>query len=199
MLPRRSLFPVLGISVCLGFGAALACATEAPARPASLIHTIEGMGKDAVPLEGQWQFQIGDDPRWAAPSFDDSQWRQITAEDSWGSQGYYGYTGFAWYRYHLAIDPTSGTPRELALLIPQIDDAYELYWNGQLIGKDGTLPPHAVWYISQPPQTFGMGHIESGVLAIRVWKSLLASNDPGTLGGFEGMPYLGGPVAIANR
>jgi hypothetical protein len=199
MLPHRSLFPVVGILVCLGFGAVVSRAAEAPPSAPSLIHTIEGMGRDAVPLEGAWQFQIGDNPEWAAPGFNDSAWRQITAEDTWGSQGYYSYTGFAWYRYHLTIDPTKGTPQEMALLIPQIDDAYELYWNGRLIGKDGELTPNTVWYISQPPQTFGMGHIESGVLAIRVWKSLLASNDSGTLGGFEGMPYLGGPIAIANR
>jgi hypothetical protein len=50
------------------------------------------MGRDAVPLEGAWQFQIGDNPEWAAPGFNDSAWRQITAEDTWGSQGYYSYT-----------------------------------------------------------------------------------------------------------
>ena len=177
----------------------MARAGQSSADPAVAAHLLAGLGKDAVPLEGAWQFHPGDDPAWAAPAFDDSGWKQITAEDTWGSQGFYSYTGFGWYRYHLTIDPTKGTPRELALLIPQIDDAYELYWNGQLIGKNGKLPPDAVWYISQPPQTYGLGHIESGVLAVRVWKSLLASNDPGTLGGFEGMPYLGGPEAIANR
>jgi hypothetical protein len=199
MRPCRSLFLVLSIFVFLGLETNLAHAAESAQSASPLVHAIEGLGKDAVPLEGAWAFHTGDDPAWASPAIDDSTWHQITAEDTWGSQGFYGYTGFAWYRYHLTIDPTTGTTKDLALLIPGIDDAYELYWNGRLIGSNGKLPPNAVWYISQPPQTFGMGHIESGVLAIRVWKSLLASNDPGTLGGFEGMPHLGGPVAIANR
>jgi len=201
MLPRKPFLVVFGIAVIAAVNGRVVCAAQAaaPPGPTVAIHIIEGLGQDAVPLDGAWQFQVGDNPAWATPGFDDSHWQQITAGDTWGSQGHYSYTGFAWYRYHLKIDPTKGTPHDLALLIPQIDDAYELYWNGLLVGKDGSLPPNAVWYISQPPQTFGLGHIESGVLAIRVWKSLLASNDPGTLGGFEGMPYLGGPTAIANR
>ncbi|WP_348263312.1 SpoIIE family protein phosphatase [Telmatobacter sp. DSM 110680] len=199
MRPSRSLFPILWIFICLGSVAALASAAELPPPVSPLAHTIEGLGKDAIPLEGAWAFHTGDDPSWASPSLDDSQWTRITADDTWGSQGFYAFTGYAWYRYHLTIDPTTGTSKDLALLIPQIDDAYELYWNGQLIGKNGKLPPDPTWYISQPPQTYGLGHIVSGVLAIRVWKSVLASNDAGTLGGFEGMPYLGSPEAIANR
>jgi hypothetical protein len=199
MRPSRSLFHVVWISLCLGFATTVTWAAEQPQPVSPLIHTIEGLGHDAVPLAGAWAFHTGDDPGWASPALDDSQWNRITADDTWGSQGFYAYTGSAWYRYHLTINPTTGTPRELALLIPQIDDAYELYWNGQLIGKNGKLPPDPIWHISQPPQTFGLGHIESGVLAIRVWKALLASNDAGTLGGFEGMPYLGGPEAIASR
>ena len=200
MLPRNCLFAFAGILIgvsgaCVSVRAAQSPVDAAPAR----VHVIEGLGKDAVPLSGAWQFRIGDDPGWASPPLDDSNWKQITAEDSWGSQGFYAYTGYAWYRYHLTIHPTAGTPHELALLIPQIDDCYEIYWNGQLIGQNGKLPPDPTWYISQAPQTFGFGHIESGVLAIRVWKSLLASNDPGTLGGFEDVPYLGSGEAIANR
>src|SRR5208337_4616670 len=45
--------------------------------------------------------------------------------------------------------------------------------------------------------TYGLGNIQSGVLAVRVWKAPLASNDPDSLGGFEGLPLLGGPNAIA--
>lgn len=201
MLPRTSISPFVGLVVCFASFTVAAHAADAVANsaPAVPVHLLEGLGTDAVPLDDAWQFQPGDDPAWAAAGFDDSRWTQMTAGETWGSQGFYSYTGFGWYRYHLTIDRTKDTPGELALLIPQIDDSYELYWNGQLIGKNGKLPPDATWYISQPPQTYGLGHIESGVLAVRVWKSLLASNDPGVLGGFEGMPYLGGSAAIANR
>lgn len=169
------------------------------AADSGAVHPIQGLGKDAVELASGWEFHIGDNPSWASPEFDDSQWRQIGADNTWGAQGFPSYTGYAWYRYHVAIDPVAGAPKDLALLIPLIDDCYEVYWNGLLVGRNGRLPPHPVWYVSQPPQTYGLGPVRNGVLAIRVWKSPLSSTDPDTVGGFEGTPVLGGPEAIAAR
>jgi len=33
--------------------------------------TINGLGKGVAPLEGPWQFHLGDNPAWAAPGVDD--------------------------------------------------------------------------------------------------------------------------------
>src|ERR1700743_3713576 len=114
---------------------------------------IEGLGKGTVPLSGPWQFHAGDDPAWANPAFDSSHWEQLTADQSWGSQGHARLTGFAWYRSNIAFTPAPGVPPQFSLLVPRIDDAYEIYWNGSLIGRNGRFPPGAVWYISQPVQT----------------------------------------------
>jgi hypothetical protein len=57
MLPCRSLFPALGILVCLAAGPVSASAVVSPGVAAAKVHVIEGLGKDAVPLEGAWQFQ----------------------------------------------------------------------------------------------------------------------------------------------
>jgi hypothetical protein len=200
MLPCRSLFPSLGVVICaalIGTSAVRAAQNAATPDSSTHVHVIEGLGKGSVPLEGAWQFHTGDDMAWAAPGFDDSQWATIKADQNWGSQGYYAYTGFAWYRYRLSVKSTPDDPEELALLIPAIDDSYEMYWNGLLVGKNGKVPPHPDWYPGEAPQTYGMGQIQNGVLAIRVWKAPLASNDPGEIGGFEQAPYLGGPLAIA--
>lgn len=201
MLPRVPHFPCLIVFASLALCPVMSQAVETPvsADGTGRNHVIQGLGKDSVELNGTWDFHLGDDPGWASPGLDDSRWSQIDADQSWGAQGYYSYTGFAWYRYHLSIAAVAGAPKELALLIPGIDDTYELYWNGILIGKNGKLPPNPDWYLSQPPQTYGLGQIQSGVLAVRVWKAPLASNDPGTLGGFEGAPVLGGSAAIAAR
>lgn len=161
------------------------------------LHAIEGLGKDTAPLNQGWAFHLGDDPGWASPDFDDSGWQLISADNTWGSQGFPSYTGFAWYRYHLTITPVAGGPTDLALLIPGIDDTYELYWNGTLVARNGKLPPDPLWYPFQPARTYGLGPIQSGVLAVRVWKAPLASNDPSSLGGFEGVPLIGSPAAIA--
>ena len=89
---------------------------------------------------------LGDDAAWASPSFDDSAWEPIHSSSSWGSQDHPAYTGFAWYRRHLQIHTADGSNSHYVLLMPPVDDAYEVYWNGDLIGSYGKLPPHPHWY-----------------------------------------------------
>ncbi len=199
MSARSSRFPSLKLSV---FALAACCLTLAgPAQTpnAAGAHTlvINGLGKGVAPLDGPWQFHLGDDPAWAAPGYDDSHWEQLTANKTWGAQSHPSYTGFAWYRRTIQITPAPGADANVALLIPYIDDAYELYWNGVKVGQYGKLPPHPVFYEGIPNQTYGLGPIRSGVLAVRVWKFALASNDPDTQGGFETPPLAGSPSAIA--
>ncbi|MGA7340598.1 MAG: SpoIIE family protein phosphatase [Terracidiphilus sp.] len=194
MLARYLHFPfVLAVAVS-AFTAASANAE--PARPPAPL-TIGGLGAGAIPLGGLWQFHVGDNPEWASPAFDDSSWEQLSANQPWGEQGHASYTGFAWYRRHIEYQPAAGAEGEIALLIPHIDDAYELYWNGVLVGRNGQLKPYPVWYYSQAAQCFRLGHVQSGVLSVRVWKAPLMSDDSGGRGGFDAAPLVGNPDAIA--
>jgi hypothetical protein len=197
MLSRRSRF-LLQLFVLLTAGAAVSCAEQSSA-PAAPKLVLDGLGKGTAPLDGVWQFHLGDDPSWAAPALNDSNWEQLTADEPWGAQGHANYTGFAWYRRHVTLTPAPGAAPDFALLIQRLDDAYELYWNGVLVGRNGKLPPHPVSYSDQSAQTFGLGPARNGVLAVRVWKAPLSSNDTGQLGGFETPPVAGGPEAIAAR
>jgi hypothetical protein len=194
-----SRFPRLQILVLLAAAIALSQPQQARgfAGDAAYNHLIQGLGNGEVALDGPWQFHPGDEAVWASPSFDDSHWEQLTVDKPWGAQGYASASGFGWYRCHITITPVPGAPPDLALLIPAVDDVYELYWNGVFVGHNGNFPPHPLWYVSQPPQTFGLGRVASGVLAVRVWKAPLASNDPAAIGGFEAMPALGSPLGIA--
>ncbi len=158
---------------------------------------IHRLSPGAVELNGLWQFHLGDNPAWASPSFDDSTWQTISPQSSWGSQNYPAYTGFAWYRRHLQIDPAGGSRFFYALLVPPVDDAYEVYWNGELIGRYGALPPHPNWYYSSLFRTFAVPSATSGTLAFRIWKSPLLFVDSDALGGMTGAPMLGAPQAIA--
>ena len=176
-----------------GLHAEQAGAKLAPAAP----NAIEGLGKGTFPLSGPWQFHPGDDPAWANPAFDSSSWEQLTADRPWGAQGHARLTGFAWYRCNIAFTPAPGVSPPFSLLIPTVDDAYEIYWNGALIGHNGKLPPGAVWYYSQPVQTFSLGQLQHGVLAVRVWKAPLLSDDSGENGGFGAAPLIGSSEAIA--
>ena len=153
-----------------------------------------------VPLDGPWQFLLGDQAAFADPAFDDSHAEQLSSDRPWGLQGHPSYVGFAWYRRHIEFKPPRNTSLDVALLIPHIDDAYEIYWNGQLVGHDGKLPPFPEWHeFSEPPQVIQLGPARTGVLAIRVWKAPLISEDTGLRGGFESSPLAGTPEAIATR
>ena len=184
--------------------AAMAHAQPAPGASVQATPTqvptvvLDGLGRGTAPLDGPWQFHLGDNPAWAAPDADDAAWEQLTADAPWGAQNHPSYEGFAWYRRHISVSPAPGASPDFALMLQPIDDAYQIFWNGQLIAQKGKMPPRPVWYPYQPAQTFGLGPVRSGVLALRVWKSPFASNDPAALGGFEGVPLIGSPQAIAN-
>ncbi|MGA7857758.1 MAG: SpoIIE family protein phosphatase [Terracidiphilus sp.] len=197
MLLRKLRFLNLALVAMVAGVYALAAQAPVTTGTASRTLVLDGLGKDAVAIDGPWQFHPGDDLAWAEPAFDDSQWDQLTADKPWGEQGHPSYTGFAWYRRSVRITPAAGSSPDFALLIPAIDDAYQIYWNGVEVGHLGSLPPHMVLYEGVPAQTFGLGPVRSGVLAVRVWKNALASNDPSTLGGFEGPPLIGSPAVIA--
>ncbi len=188
---------------CLIEGTATKTLAESSAETAgaSAPLKIEALGKGAVPLDGAWQFHTGDDLNWAKPEVDDAGghngWEQLTADAPWGAQSHPNYDGPGWYRRHIDLTIAPGATKDVALLIPAIDDIYELYWNGQLVGHLGTFPPHPDYLSAIPAQTYGLGPVRSGVLAVRVLKVPFASNDDGTAGGFEGVPILGSPAAIA--
>ncbi len=187
------LFRIPGI-LLLGalFCAPALCRSQAP-QPLTLT-----IGAGAVPLAGPWEFHTGDDPSWASSTLDDSQWERLNADKPWGEQGYAGYTGFAWYRRTLNLTPEPGILPDFALLIPHIEDAYEIYWNGQPIGRNGQMPPnYPIWYRNVPAQTFSFGAAPRGVLAIRVWKAFLSSRDTGLTGGFASAPVVGSQQSIA--
>jgi hypothetical protein len=158
--------------------------------------TVEGLGQGAVALDGPWQFRTGDNPEWASPSFDDSAWEPIQITGSWGSQSHPGYTGYAWYRRHLEIHAVGGAHPNYALLMPPVDDAYEVFWNGKLIGHSGKLPPRPRWYYTPFMRSFVVPATESGTVAVRVWKSPLLFVDPDSLGGIYGPPLLGDADSI---
>ena len=180
--------------------ALMAASWTAMAQSSAPVLSIDELGKGTAELEGPWQFHIGDNQEWALPQAGDDAshvgWEQISADKTWGEQGHPAYTGYAWYRKHLHIATAPGAPADLALMIRHIDDAYEIYWNGVLVGRHGTMPPHPSYPYNPPAQTFGLGPVRDGVLAIRVWKAPLTSFDSDQLGGLTAPPIIGPPAAI---
>jgi len=96
-------------------------------------------------LNFEWKFKTGDNAAWAWPEYDDSSWETIEAGTDWENQGHGTYDGFAWYRQKVLIPEdlreTAAENGGLVLRLARIDDADVTYFNGQILGSTGGLPP----------------------------------------------------------
>lgn len=91
-------------------------------------------------LRGNWKFAIGDNPKWADPNYDDSDWERIYVPSEWEDEGFRGYNGYAWYRTTFDLEQL-GNQQSLYLVLGRIDDVDEVYLNGELIGSSGSFHP----------------------------------------------------------
>jgi Stage II sporulation protein E (SpoIIE) len=213
--------------------AALACGTRATAQPVQPELVKPGMavslslGNSMLPLEGPWKFHVGDSPidpatsqpLWAQPGFDDATWETVdltpTADarplgqssnfvPGWGKRGHSGYEGYAWYRIRVSVRAQPG--QKLALAGPPVfDDAYQLFFNGSLLGSfgqfDGKRPK---FYYAQPmifplPEVLAAGARNAEdhqVIVFRFWMSPASLVGSPDAGGFHSAPLLGTTEAI---
>ena len=195
----RSRYVFLALLACSSLLVASASQPAEEPHPASAL-TIQDIGPGMVAVDGDWQFHTGDDLGWADPAYDDSGWEHINADDTWGAQTHPSYRAFAWYRRRINIAPSIAGRQKLAILMPPVDDAYEVYWNGVRIGNLGTLPPNAV-LANEHRQSFALPLSPSGatdgLLAIRVWAAPSTFISLATDGGLNGPPYVGNAAVIA--
>jgi len=139
----------------------------------------------ATLLDGPWQFQIGDDPGWAAPAVDDAGWETIDmtalpgSHDSdvglpdyvagWMARGHAGYHGYAWYRRVVTVPAGHASWDILGPTL--VEDGYALYWNGQELGGSGRLGPD-LRVVGTRPLRFALPADAAGtrgVLAVRTY------------------------------
>ncbi|MFZ0519031.1 MAG: beta galactosidase jelly roll domain-containing protein, partial [Acidobacteriaceae bacterium] len=171
------------------------------------------LGNATTQLNGPWKFHTGDDMAWAQPDFDDSGWSSMDLTPppgsfdpilgssgylpGWTARGYKGYSGYAWYR--LKTNVQDGQTR-LAIKLPDdVDDAYQVYVNGQPIGEFGQFTPRGVTAYVTQPQTFLLpGNFRGGpvTLAIRMWMGAFTPLVDPDAGGLHGPPVLGQASAI---
>jgi diguanylate cyclase len=85
MFPCRTLGIFLTLIVGLS-AVAHAAQPSAATDPAQYTLVLNDMGKGLAPLDGHWQFHLGDDPAWSNPAYDDSGWEQLTADKPWSLQ-----------------------------------------------------------------------------------------------------------------
>ncbi len=189
-------------------------ASSLPAQSAAAPQLNIALGHSAVALDGPWRFHIGDNPQWSRPDFDDSSWETTNvgaAANSfdpnmgrrgfvpgWTAKGHPEYSGFAWYRIRIRIRSADAP---LSLLAPSnVDDSYQLFVNGRLLGSFGDFDrPLPSIYTTQPRMFRIPGSIlqPDGTLdiAFRFYMAPreLLQIDPG---GMHDPPYIGFTSAI---
>lgn len=92
-------------------------------------------------VAGQWRFQKGDNMDWKEPGYDDSNWWVVTLPSTW--ERHSGYTNdyaYGWYRRRIII-PEECKGKNFVILLGQIDDVDEAFFNGVRIGSTGSFPP----------------------------------------------------------
>jgi len=188
---RRSLFSVVLVSLA-SLSLLLCAASGLHAQTFNL-----QAGREAVAsLVGLWRFHTGDNPAWADPNFDDSQWPSIRSEKAWSQQGYENYGGFAWYRFTVAVPEGS---RDWSIYLGPMETGYQLFVDGRPAGSFGPILNSLNYAVSS--RAFDLPAAASGPrtfhIAIRVWH--LPAWADYVPGGFVGSSYFGDSRLIAQR
>jgi hypothetical protein len=150
-----------------------------------------------TPLDAPWRLHFGDDPAYAQPALDDSQWTLHRIDKDWASAGRKGYSGYAWYRMRVIL-PKSSEPLAIAMYPPA--NAVEVYIDGALAGTIGRMRPERVWtllrdvYAIAVPAALNSRSVE---VALRVWEDPLAASYLGA--GAASHPPLVGTAADVER
>ena len=99
---------------------------------------------DATSLRGpidigtQGLVQIGDNPAYAQPDFDDSKWLPVDAKTRLSSYFPHNQSTIIWRRIHVKVNPGANS---LALQAYLISRAFEIYVNGQKLIQSGQVDP----------------------------------------------------------
>ncbi len=120
-----------------------------------------------------WKFQMGDNPEWASPTFDDSEWEYMGTlgtllpkselfEKNWN--------GIGWFRLHLSIPDQRLWNTPLALNIVYQAGASEIYLDGELLyefGSVATQKQDEKPYWERNPQQITFSGETDHVIAVR--------------------------------
>ncbi len=120
-----------------------------------------------------WKFHVGDNPEWASPTFDDSEWEYMgtlgtllpkseLSEIDWN--------GIGWFRLHLSIPDERLWNTPLALNIVFQAGASEIYLDGELLyefGSVATQKQDEKPYWERNPQQITFSGQTDHVIAVR--------------------------------
>ncbi len=172
--------------------------------------------KNIITLNGPWKFMVGDNMQYARSDYDDSGWETMDlaappgAHDDdvglsgfipgWTAKGHSNYSGYAWYRLKVSLDSLPGNNLALAAP-PAVDDAYQLFINGSLLGSAGNFSDTIPIVYSIQPRMFGLPENvkkeKNFTIAFRVWMS--SASLGADAGGIHIAPALGEKTHIEKK
>ncbi|MDE3185949.1 MAG: serine/threonine-protein phosphatase [Acidobacteriota bacterium] len=120
----------------------------------------------------QVRYHFGDDARWADPDFDDSAWA-VAQRGRWPVPPYDS-NGFIWVRVRVPARGVAAGPLALCVRGKNVLIADEIFVNGVLVGRQGSLPPRTEMSLFARDEVFSLpaGLAAPGsaaVLAFRAW------------------------------
>lgn len=140
-----------------------------------------------IDLAKNWRFapdeeNVGKSEKWFSTKYDDSNWAMIDAGKRWEDLGYKDLDGFGWYRKSVNV-PADWKGQDIWLKIEAVNDAYELFINGESVSYFGEAN---ISVASRPTFTEiskKLNYGESNLVAIQV-------NDWGNNGGLWRLPVI---------
>jgi phosphoserine phosphatase RsbU/P len=130
-LPGLDLFPLL-----IAAGTFLWLALTAPVLRAQTFDA--STLRVPADLDSPWLIHAGDDPAYARPDFDDSQWMQFDPNRNIKNVFPTNPPEIIWYRLHVKVSPDEAG---LALREHSISRAFEIYVNGERLMASGQIAP----------------------------------------------------------
>ncbi len=90
-------------------------------------------------LQGSWKYHSGDNPEWASPTFNDATWESADTLLFQDRLPESGWDGIGWFRLRLSVPDEQLWNMPLALQVTYQVGASEIYLDGDLIYKFGTV------------------------------------------------------------
>lgn len=93
-----------------------------------------------APLYATWLAKAGDDPAFASPTLDDSQWTRLDPSTFSLATLFPGRPPILWYRLRVKVAPSQ---TGMALQVWNLGSAWEVYLNGRLLIRSGSVAPYS--------------------------------------------------------
>ena len=117
-----------------------------------------------------WKYHPGDNPEWANPAYDDTDWESVSTLLSQNALPESGWEGIGWFRLHFTVWDEQIKNMPLALYVAYQAGASEIYLDGKLLyafGKVGTRKEEEEPYWERNPQVISFSGETDHVIAVR--------------------------------